>query len=268
MRQRRHAPGQLFWRGVIAGVSGVAMVTGIYPLLPQVGTAVATRGRTSLRVLGREWAVALGMSAVRPAGFLPLPGANGHGPRPVIVLHGYAMGRANFLPLAARLAKAGLGPVLGFEYWTLGKTASAARRLAAYVDRVRAQTGAAQVDLVGHSMGGVVARYYVTLGGGDKSVANLITIGSPHLGTDVSAVGLGRPAKELVKGSSLMQRLAVAPPPSTKVTVIWSTADALVPGAREARLPGVDEIVYDDLGHMSLLASRRVANDVIVRLKR
>ncbi len=267
MRQR-HSPAQLFWRGVIAGVSGTAMVTGIYPLLPQLGAAVAKHGRTSLRVVAREWAVALAMSAVRPAGFLPLPGAHGHGPRPVIVVHGYAMGRANFLPLAARLSRAGLGPVLGFEYWTLGKTASAARRLAAYVERVRARTGAAQVDLIGHSMGGVVGRYFVTLGGGDKVVANLITIGSPHLGTDVSAVGLGRPAKELVKGSSLMQRLAVAPPPSTKLTVIWSSADALVPGAGEARVKGVDEIIYDDLGHMSLLASKRVADDVIARLER
>jgi triacylglycerol lipase len=266
--KQRHSPAHLFLRGIVAGVSGVAMLTGVYPLLPHVGTAVAKDGRTSLRVVGREWAVALAMSATRPLGFLGLPGAHGHGPRPVIVLHGYAMGRANFLPLAARMRTAGLGPIVGFEYWTLGKTASAARRLAAYVERVRAATGAAQVDLIGHSMGGVVGRYFVALGGGDKLVRNLITIGSPHLGTEVSAAGLGQPAKELVLGSSLMQRLAAAPAPtSTKITVIWSRADGLVPTARQARIAGADEIVYDDLGHMSLLASKRVADDVIARLR-
>jgi len=67
----------------------------------------------------------------------------------------------------------------------------------------------------------------------------------------------------------LIQRLQAAPPPTqTKMTIIWSRADALVPGARQARVAGVDEIVYDDLGHLSLLASRRVADDVIDRLRR
>ena len=153
------------------------------------------------------------MSAVRPAGFLPLPGARNRGPRPIIVLHGYAMNRANFVPLACRLARAGLGPIVGFEYWTLGRTAAAARQLGWFVDQVRAETGAAQVDVIGHSMGGVVGRYYVALGGGDGAVANLVTIGSPHTGTDVSRIGIGHPTRELVLGSKLVQRLAAAPPP-------------------------------------------------------
>ncbi|MCA9676519.1 MAG: alpha/beta fold hydrolase, partial [Myxococcales bacterium] len=216
----------------------------------------------------REWGVAVALSAARPTGFLGLPGKHGHGPRPIIVVHGYAMNRANFLPLALRLRRAGLGPVLGFEYWTLGKTASAARGLARYVDAVRAATGAAQVDVIGHSMGGVVGRYFVQLGGGDGVVANLITIGAPHAGTDVSAIGLGRPTKELFFGSTLLARLRAAPLPTrTRWTVIWSRSDALVPGARQARVAGVEEIVYDDLGHLSLLASRRVADEVIARLR-
>ena len=117
-------------------------------------------------------------------------------------------------------------------------------------------------------MGGVVGRYFVQLGGGDGVVANLITIGAPHAGTDVSAIGLGRPTKELFFGSTLLARLRAAPLPTrTRWTVIWSRSDALVPGARQARVAGVEEIVYDDLGHLSLLASRRVADEVIARLR-
>jgi pimeloyl-ACP methyl ester carboxylesterase len=221
-----------------------------------------------LRAVIREWSVAVVTSAARPAGFWPLPGAAGHGPRPVIVVHGYAMNRANFLPLAWRLAAAGLGPIVGFEYWSLGRTARAARELAAFVDEVRARTGAAQVDLIGHSMGGVVGRYYVTLGGGDGVVANLVTIGSPHLGTEVSAIGVGHPTRELLRGSKLVTRLQLATPPlHTRTTVIWSRADALVPGAAQARVAGVEEVVYDDLGHLSLLTSRRVADEIVSRLR-
>jgi pimeloyl-ACP methyl ester carboxylesterase len=257
---------------VIAAAGNAAMATGLYPLVPHAAMAMSRwrkdreQPHRQVRTALREWAMAVGVSLARPLGFLPLPG--GHGPRPIIVLHGYAMNRANFLPLATRLAAAGLGPVLGFEYWTLGKTASAARRLATYVDEVRAATGAAQVDLIGHSMGGVVARYYVQLGGGDGVVKNLITIGSPHAGTDVSAIGIGSPTKELFFGSVLLERLRTAPMPRrTRMTVIWSRSDGLVPGARQARVPGAEEIVYDDLGHLSMLASRRVADAIIQRCR-
>jgi pimeloyl-ACP methyl ester carboxylesterase len=261
---------QLFWRGVIAAVGNAAMATGIYPLVPHAAMAMSRwrkdreGPRGQLGIAMREWAMAVGVSLARPCGFLPLPGARGHGPRPVIVVHGYAMNRANFLVLARRLKSAGLGPVLGFEYWTLGKTASAARKLAAYVEAL----GVPEVDVIGHSMGGVVGRYYVQLGGGDGVVRNLITIGSPHAGTDVSAIGIGRPTKELFFGSNLLARLRAAPlPKRTRITVIRSRSDALVPGARQAHLAGADEIVYDDLGHLSMLASKRVAQTIIERIR-
>ncbi|MBP8810465.1 MAG: alpha/beta fold hydrolase [Kofleriaceae bacterium] len=275
MRQPRHPAGQLVWRGAVALVSDALMATGIYPFVPHATMAWSRwrKARPSpprqVRTALHEWGTALALSAARPLGFLPLPGGRGRGPRPVILVHGYAMNRANFVVLARRLAAAGLGPVLGFEYWTLGKTGSAARRLGRYVDQVLAATGAEAVDLVGHSMGGVVGRYYVTLGEGDRKVANLITLGSPHSGTDVSAIGLGAPTKELLLNSTLIQRLDAAPRPShAKVTVIWSRSDALVPGARHARIDGVDEVLFDDLGHLSLLTDRRVADEVIARLAR
>jgi pimeloyl-ACP methyl ester carboxylesterase len=120
------------------------------------------------------------------------------------------------------------------------------------------------VDLIGHSMGGIVARYYVCLGAGAQRVRNLITLGSPHNGTDVSLFGIGAAKKELSPGSALIERLRATPlPRTTAATAIWSLGDALVWSAHQAHLPGGDEIVYDDLGHMGLLASRRVAGDVI-----
>lgn len=246
------------------------MVSGVYPLLPIALRAYQKRNVGTVKTTLTEWGMSAGLSVVRPAGFLPLPGARQQGPRPVIVLHGYAMNRANFLPLAYRLARAGLGPILGFEYWTLGRTAAAARQLAWFVELVQARTGAPQVDVIGHSMGGVVGRYYVQLLGGDGAVANLVTLGSPHLGTDVSEFGIGHPTRELLVGSKLVQRLAAAPAPQdTRVLTIFSHADALVPAHTQLALdiPRAQRVVYDDLGHVALLGSRRVARDIIQRLK-
>jgi len=97
-------------------------------------------------------------------------------------------------------------------------------------------------------------------------VKNLVTLGSPHVGTDVSAIGIGFARRELVSGSPLMRRLSAAPPPShTKVLAIWSRADALVPGGSQT-IPGAETITYEDLGHLALLVSRRITNELQKRL--
>jgi triacylglycerol esterase/lipase EstA (alpha/beta hydrolase family) len=266
--QRRHPVRHLAWRGGVAAVSQTLMFSGLYPLVPHAVRAVQGHG-AALRSALAEWGMAVAVSAARPAGFLPLPGAGAHGPRPIIMLHGYAMNRANFVVLAFRLSRAQLGPISGFEYWTLGRTAAAARQLAWYVDHVRQETGAADVDLVGHSMGGVVARYYVAFAGGDDAVAHLVTLGSPHLGSELSAYGIGHARRELVAGSQLLDRLAAAPAPTrTKVTAIWSHADALVPADTQADIAGAERVVFDDLGHVAMLGSRRVAAQIVARLGR
>ena len=242
------------------------MFTGLYPLVPWAVRRARGEQPGPLRGALGEWAMSMLVSAARPAGFFALPGSRGKGPRPVIVLHGYAMNRANFMVLGSRLARAKLGPVFGFEYWTFGRIAAAARQLGWFVDHVRQTTGADRVDIIGHSMGGVVGMYYVTLAGGDGAVENLVTLGSPLHGTDVSAP-VGHPGRELIIGSKLITRMLAAPPPThTRVTTIWSKADALVPGAAQKPLPGADTILYDDLGHVALLGSRRVASEIITRL--
>lgn len=271
MRQRKSGK-QIFWRAALAATSNLAMVSGVYPLVPHLVLRATRRAeelpsgaaRARSRVAA-EWALAWAVSASRPLGYLhrPLWAGQAHGPRPVILVHGYAMSRAYFLLLARRLERAGLGPFYGFEYWTLGKVSSAARRLGEYVDRLCEQHGVRQVDLVGHSMGGVVARYYLSFGGGAARVRHLVTLGSPHCGTETSYFGVGRPVHELLPNSSLMARLEAAGlPPGPEVMVIWSRSDALVWCERQAKLPGARELVYDDLGHLGLLASRRVAGEV------
>lgn len=265
----------MFWRATVAVAGGAGIVTGLYPVVPQIGLALMRHmaGRPQPRRLGRiiflEWALAVAVQAVRPAGFfgIPVPGPPARGPRPVVLLHGFGQGNANFLVLGNRLHRAGLGPLYGFEYWTLGKVTTAARRLGVLVEEVCARHGAAKVDLVGHSMGGVVARTYVSLFGGAERVRHLVTIGSPHHGTSMAKLGLGWPTVELDASSELLRTLAAAPPPGVEVTCIWSRADGLVSTRREASVPFAEELVYEDLGHLSLLFSRRVADAIGARLR-
>ena len=107
-------------------VANALMLTGLYPLVPWAVRRVRGEEPGPLRGALGEWGMSVLVSAARPVGYLPLPGARARGPRPVIVLHGYAMNRANFVLLGSRLGKAGIGPILGFEYWTFGRVAAAA----------------------------------------------------------------------------------------------------------------------------------------------
>src|SRR4051812_34967896 len=81
--------------------------------------------------------------------------------RPVVLLHGFGLTQTSWLVLGRRLARRGLGPLYGTTYFSLQSVRTSAEQLAAFVDQICARTGAERVDVIAHSMGGVVARYWV-----------------------------------------------------------------------------------------------------------
>jgi pimeloyl-ACP methyl ester carboxylesterase len=91
-----------------------------------------------------------------------------------------------YQPLMDQLAAAGYtedNHLLTVVFYDWRKPiAESAGRLKAKIDEVKAQTGATQVDLIGHSMGGVVARAYVQANGEARDVAHLIQLGGPNKG--------------------------------------------------------------------------------------
>jgi triacylglycerol esterase/lipase EstA (alpha/beta hydrolase family) len=110
-------------------------------------------------------------------------------PDPVIIVAGtFSPGFANE-PLAARMRAEGYR-VWIFELPGLGTgdIRGSARALNTFADGVRAQTGAARVDLVGHSQGGLVGRAYIKYEGGASEVDSLVSLGTPHYGTSLANI--------------------------------------------------------------------------------
>jgi len=108
---------------------------------------------------------------------------------PVVIVAG-TFGPAIFYePLAARMRADGY-QVSIFQLTDLGTgdIAVTARDLGDFVAGVRADTGAAKVDLVGHSQGGLVARQYVKFNDGESSVDSVISLGAPHYGTTIANI--------------------------------------------------------------------------------
>jgi triacylglycerol lipase len=119
---------------------------------------------------------------------------------PVVIVAGTFAGETAadvfYQPLAARLAADGRqSQIFGLPGSGLGDIRDTARELDAYVDRVLARTGASRVDIIGHSQGGLVARYYIKYLGGDSTVDSNISLGTPNHGTAVAnllrLLGLG-----------------------------------------------------------------------------
>ena len=187
-----------------------------------------------------------------------------NGVRPVILLHGYGMNRMSFYWLGRALTRRGLGPLLAMSYVTLRSVRHSAQRLARFVERVCEAEGVTEVDIVSHSLGGIVARYYADMLGGNCRVRRIITIGTPHRGTMSAHMAVDRAAFDLRPRSALLAELATCEHP-VRVTSIWSRADNVIVPPENASL-GDGDVVFEDLGHMALLLSPRVADVVAARL--
>ena len=187
---------------------------------------------------------------------------------PVILLHGFAMNRTQWIYMARRLRRLGHGPIYGLNYFSFTRIGQAGGRLQRFVDHVRAREHVPVVDIVAHSMGGLVARFYIERMGGADKVERLVTIGTPHHGTRFGRFGVGLPgAQDLVGGSSLLTDLGPVRP-GAAYTSIWSRADAVIqpPESSSIAPAGLDEI-FDDLGHLSLILSPRVVDVIDARLR-
>ena len=196
--------------------------------------------------------------------------------RPVVLLHGtHANMALNWNALSPLLKNNG-HCVFALNYGGLrfgqvagtGPIEDSGLELAAFVDRVRAATGASEVDLVGHSQGGLLAQYYVKFLGGAANVHDVVGLAPTSHGSD--AAGFDRwiwsllqvfPALEGVisatdpaalqqlRGSPFMNRMNSTPDvvAGVRYTTIVTRYDGIVTPYRSQFLEGGRNIVLQDL---------------------
>lgn len=200
---------------------------------------------------------------------------------PVIIVAGtFSPALANE-PLAARLRADGYR-VWIFELPALGTgdIAASARSLNTFADSVRAQTGAAKVDLIGHSQGGLVARQYVKVNGGAAEVDSLISLGAPHYGTYVanlvSFLAFGNcigvvACEQMTMGSTFLNNLNAGDDTigSVRYTNIYTAFDELVRPVTNATLQdGATNVKVQSkcwartVGHLGLILDGTVYSGV------
>jgi pimeloyl-ACP methyl ester carboxylesterase len=181
---------------------------------------------------------ALGTLAVSmPLGLLARDGFDPTAPHPtpVVFVHGFGGAPWNFLVLRSFLASRGVRNFASFSYPPRVDYQRLVPRLARRIEEVCRDTGAPRVDVVGHSIGGLIARHLVELGDGSR-VRRLVTLGSPYYSER-------RPARELA---------------------IFAADDLLVPPPADGR---GQVVVVEDCGHLNLLRHPAVLH-VVARFLR
>ncbi len=179
--------------------------------------------------------------------------------QPVILVHGFFMTPWSLWFLYWGLRRAGCGPVYLLDYRpALGEIDGFVSQLAALIDGLGP---GGSVDLVGHSMGGLIAARY--MGSHPDRVRRLVTIGTPFHGTRLWAMSVGRSLPQMRPGCDFLTatRSALAGR-MDRVTCVYSRFDQIILPYQSSRLEGAHNVVLDGLGHNALLLSRGVLKAV------
>jgi triacylglycerol esterase/lipase EstA (alpha/beta hydrolase family) len=194
-------------------------------------------------------------------------------PRPVVLVHGLgATARENWNFFAPYLAAEGYcvyGRTYGqHEFWPgrggIKPMETSANQLSDFVDQVMKATGAKQVDMVGHSEGGIMPRYYLKFLGGSKKVRSYIAWAPPSHGTNLSGLAEIRhgfpgwesqmapfcgSCPEFMPESNFIRTLNAGDetPGTTKYTVIATRYDQAVTPFTTSFLKGAKNILLQDI---------------------
>lgn len=272
----------LAWSPSVAALAAFAAVLGansisffiLYPI------ALYFRRRTAgipplgplgvLRGIIREWLAFLAVFAV----FQPFErwwmGEDGVGRTdgrrtPLLLVHGYVCNRGQWWWLRRHLRARGFAVATVNLEPPFNGIDGFAEQLRSRIDALLAETGANHVTLIAHSMGGLVARAYLKRYGSAR-VGRLITLGSPHRGTIIARLGLGRDAREMQPGSAWLRQLGENETFAIPVLSLWGGLDAIVVPQNASRLSGARDRMFADLGHLALLLSPVVLQGLLAEL--
>jgi triacylglycerol esterase/lipase EstA (alpha/beta hydrolase family) len=195
--------------------------------------------------------------------------------RPIILVPGFISPVGAMYVLGRRLNRTTGRPVIGISHRPsmFSSIRTLAVRLSSLVEKETTESGQATVDLVGHSMGGLISRYYAEKLGGARRVRKLVLIGTPHRGARLANVAYGKCAREMEPGSEFLTELG-QPPAEIVSTVEYASFGSVLdnvvqPGESAVPFAGtvpegarVSHRWFGDTGHVGLVFHSQVARDV------
>ncbi|MFH8464286.1 lipase family alpha/beta hydrolase [Streptomyces sp. NPDC017991] len=239
----------------------IAILAGHFVLYPSGITPERRRSPIPTRSLADLPDPDLGTDGTADTARLPTPDKP-----PVVLLHGFIDNRSVFVLLRRSLAQHGRQQIESLNYSPLTcDIRAAAELLGRHIEEICERTGRRQVDIVGHSLGGLIARYYVQRLGGDVRVRTLVTLGTPHAGTRVVPLMNAHPIiRQMRPGSGVLEELREpAPHCRTRFVSFWSDLDQLMDPLETACIEHPDLLAQNvrvsGIGHLALPVHPAVA---------
>ena len=249
--------------GAILGLrAGIVAVTWAFAWTYRSPARILSTGATLRMIVGEYLAFLLLFVCILPFERLWMgPDRLRQSTRPLLLVHGYGCSRGVWWLLRKQLEAAGHTVAtlsLSPPYTSIGKLVPQLERR---IEEVCRATGADQVVLIAHSMGGLVSRSYLARNGRAR-VERLITISSPHAGSELARLGFGANAREMEPGSLWLQDLAAAEVRVPTMAIRTAHDNYVMPQDNQC-LPGALDLELDGLGHLASLFSRRTATELI-----
>ncbi len=172
---------------------------------------------------------------------------------PVLLIHGYACNSGYWLPMSKLLKQARISHY-GIDLEPPGASIDDfVPQVRAAVERLQRETGSAQVIILAHSMGGLVARAYLRRHA-DALIARVITLGTPHHGTALASFGPGSNAAQMRRDSPWLDALAASEANTQRMlfSSIYSVHDNIIAPQDSSDLPGARNLVFGAIGHVAL----------------
>ena len=269
-----------------SGANALALVllgTLLLPLLLQFGVICVSMiqsrpkqaGRLWWRAFGGEFLAALRVywlqmpwAAAKTEVRLPEPPRQSQPWRmPVLLVHGYICNYRVWDKIVKALQQAG-HPVLTITLEPLFTSIDGyAPQIQQAVRQLQQATGTAQVALVGHSMGGLIIRAWLHQYGG-ADVARIITLGTPHQGTQMASWSPTTNAAQMAWHSRWLQSLQASETPASRqlMHIALTQHDNIVYPQREQVLADANVTEFSGLGHLELCLDGRVIQWLLKKL--
>ena len=125
---------------------------------------------------------------------------------PILFVHGWNSSASTWNTFVGKFAADGwtAAELNSWSYNTSQSNATTAQEIKTRVDSILAATGAAKVDIISHSMGGLSSRYYTRNLGGDLKVDEWVSLGGPNHGTETANFCFSTACSEMRVGSTFL----------------------------------------------------------------
>ena len=175
---------------------------------------------------------------------------------PILFVHGWNSSGSTWTTMIGRFQADGWtsAELNNWSYNTSQSNVTTAGQVRDRVDQILAATGAAKVDIITHSMGGLSSRYYLKNLGGDAKVDEWVSLGGPNHGTDTANFCWQASCIEMRRGSSFLSALNSGDetPGAPTYATWWSPCDEVINPDSSVPLSGASNTQTACMSHSNL----------------